>query len=108
LNSDASVRRLKGPSRPIQDQEARAAVIGAIKGVSAVVLFEEDTPLELITALQPDILVKGADYAEGKIVGANVVKARGGRIVLAQLSPAQSTSRLVATSKLGAKAETTH
>jgi D-beta-D-heptose 7-phosphate kinase/D-beta-D-heptose 1-phosphate adenosyltransferase len=108
LNSDASVGRLKGPSRPIQDQEARAAVIGAIKGVSAVVLFEEDTPLELITALQPDILVKGADYAEDEIVGANVVKARGGRIVLAQLSPAQSTSRLVATSKLCAKAETTH
>jgi D-beta-D-heptose 7-phosphate kinase / D-beta-D-heptose 1-phosphate adenosyltransferase len=102
LNSDASVRRLKGPSRPIQEQEARAAVIGAIKGVSAVVLFEEDTPLELITALQPDVLVKGAEYREDQIVGADVVKARGGRIVLAQLSPAQSTSRLVATSKLGA------
>ncbi|WP_244605726.1 hypothetical protein [Methylocella tundrae] len=60
LNSDASVRRLKGPSRPIQDEESRAAVMGALKGVSAVVLFDEDTPLELIKALQPDILVKGA------------------------------------------------
>lgn len=82
-------------------------MIGAIKGVSAVVLFDEDTPLELITALQPDVLVKGADYTEDKMVGADIVKARGGRIVLAQLSPAQSTSKLVATSKL-AKAKTTH
>ncbi len=108
LNSDASVRRLKGPSRPIQDQEARAAVIGAIKGVSAVVIFEEDTPLELIKDLQPDILVKGADYTEEKIVGADIVKARGGRVILAQLSPGQSTSNLVATSKRADKAETMH
>ncbi|MEJ0094491.1 MAG: D-glycero-beta-D-manno-heptose-7-phosphate kinase [Methylocella sp.] len=95
LNSDASVRRLKGASRPIQDEIARAAVLGAIRGVAAVVIFEEDTPLELIRALQPDILVKGADYTEDKVVGAEIVRARGGRIVLAQLSPGQSTSKII-------------
>ncbi|WP_395664765.1 D-glycero-beta-D-manno-heptose-7-phosphate kinase [Methylocella sp.] len=102
LNSDASVRRLKGPTRPIQDEEARAAVMGAIKGVSAVVLFDEDTPYELIQALQPDVLVKGADYSEDQVVGGDVVRARGGRIVLADLSPGQSTTKLVK------KAEVTH
>jgi D-beta-D-heptose 7-phosphate kinase/D-beta-D-heptose 1-phosphate adenosyltransferase len=101
LNSDASVCRLKGQSRPIQDEESRAAVMGAIKGVSAVVIFDEDTPLDLIRALQPDILIKGADYTEDNVVGAEIVKARGGRIVLAALSPGQSTTKLVA------KAETT-
>ncbi len=96
LNSDASVRRLKGPGRPIQDESARAAVMGGIKGVSAVVLFDEDTPYELIKSLRPDVLVKGADYTEDKVVGADVVRARGGRVVLAELSPGQSTSKLVA------------
>ncbi|SFK27491.1 PfkB family carbohydrate kinase [Methylocapsa palsarum] len=95
LNSDASVRRLKGPSRPVQDENARAAVIGAIKGVSAVVIFDEDTPLELIKALQPDILVKGADYTEDKVVGADIVRARGGRVVLADLSPGHSTTNII-------------
>lgn len=98
LNSDASVKRLKGPSRPIQDEAARAAVMGAIKGVAAVVIFDEETPLELIEALQPDVLVKGADYTIDRVVGADVVKRRGGRVVLAELSPGQSTSRLVAAS----------
>jgi D-beta-D-heptose 7-phosphate kinase / D-beta-D-heptose 1-phosphate adenosyltransferase len=96
LNSDASVRRLKGSSRPVQDETARAAVMGAIKGVSAVVIFDEDTPLELIEALQPDVLVKGSDYTEDRVVGGEVVRARGGRVVLADLSPGHSTSRLVA------------
>jgi D-beta-D-heptose 7-phosphate kinase/D-beta-D-heptose 1-phosphate adenosyltransferase len=95
LNTDASVRRLKGSSRPIQDEMARAAVMGAIKGVAAVMLFDEDTPLELITALQPDVLIKGADYTEDKVVGADIVRARGGRVVLAELSAGQSTTRLV-------------
>ncbi len=99
LNSDASVRRLKGPSRPIQDEKARATVIGAIKGVSAVVLFEEDTPLQLLEALQPDILVKGADYTEDKVVGAELVRARGGRIVLADLSAGHSTTKLIKTAE---------
>jgi D-beta-D-heptose 7-phosphate kinase/D-beta-D-heptose 1-phosphate adenosyltransferase len=98
LNTDASVKRLKGPSRPIQDEAARAAVMGAIKGVAAVVLFDEDTPLELIKALQPDVLIKGADYTVDRVVGADIVQQRGGRVVLAELSPGQSTSRLVAAS----------
>lgn len=96
LNTDASVRRLKGPSRPIQDEAARAAVIGAIKGVAAVVLFDEETPLELIEALEPDVLVKGADYTIDRVVGADVVRKRGGRVVLAELTPGQSTSGIVA------------
>jgi D-beta-D-heptose 7-phosphate kinase/D-beta-D-heptose 1-phosphate adenosyltransferase len=96
LNSDASVQRLKGPSRPIQDEQARAAVIGAIKGVAAVVLFGEDTPLELIKALEPDVLIKGADYTVDRVVGADIVQKRGGRVVLAELREGQSTSRIVA------------
>ena len=96
LNTDASVRRLKGPSRPIQSEAARAEVVGALKGVAAVVLFDEDTPRDLIAALQPDLLVKGADYTEETVVGADIVKASGGRILLARLTPGQSTSRLAA------------
>lgn len=96
LNTDASVRRLKGPSRPIQDEAARAAVIGAIKGVAAVVLFDEETPLELIEALEPDVLVKGADYTVDRVVGADLVQKRGGRVVLAELTPGRSTSGIVA------------
>lgn len=95
LNSDASVRRLKGPSRPAQDENARAGVIGGVKGVSAVIIFEEDTPLQLLQALQPDVLVKGADYSEDKVVGADIVRARGGRIILAELSPGHSTTKLI-------------
>lgn len=95
LNSDASVRRLKGPRRPVQDEKARAAVIGAIRGVSAVVVFDEDTPLELVQALQPDILVKGADYKEDDVVGGALVKARGGRVVLAAHVPGRSTSSII-------------
>ena len=94
LNTDASVRRLKGPGRPIQSEAARAQVMGAIKGVAAVALFDEDTPLELITALQPDLLVKGSDYTEASVVGADIVKTAGGRVMLADLVPGQSTSRL--------------
>jgi D-beta-D-heptose 7-phosphate kinase/D-beta-D-heptose 1-phosphate adenosyltransferase len=96
LNSDDSVRRLKGPLRPVQDEQSRAAVVGAMKGVSAVLLFADDTPLELIRALQPDVLVKGADYTEDEVVGAELVKARGGRVVLVDLAPGHSTTNLVA------------
>lgn len=96
LNSDDSVRRLKGPTRPIQDEQARAAVMGAIKGVSAVILFGEDTPLEVVTALQPDVLIKGSDYTEDQVVGGDVVRAHGGRVMLIDLSVGHSTSRLVA------------
>ncbi|MGE3302650.1 MAG: D-glycero-beta-D-manno-heptose-7-phosphate kinase [Hyphomonadaceae bacterium] len=95
LNSDDSVRRLKGADRPIQDLDARAAVIGAVRGVDLVVSFAEDTPLELIRALEPDILVKGADYKESEVVGADLVKAAGGRVVLARLTDGQSTTAIV-------------
>ncbi len=99
LNSDASVARLKGPTRPIQSLEARAQVIGALKGVDLVVAFDDDTPLDLIGALKPDVLVKGADYREDQVVGAEIVKAHGGRVLLAALTPGQSTSAIVAKSK---------
>jgi D-beta-D-heptose 7-phosphate kinase/D-beta-D-heptose 1-phosphate adenosyltransferase len=95
LNSDASVKRLKGDLRPVQDEASRAEVIGAIKGVSAVTLFEEDTPLELLKQLTPDVLVKGADYTEDQVVGAEPVRARGGRVVLVDLVPEGCTTMLI-------------
>jgi len=102
LNTDASVAKLKGPTRPVQPEDVRAAVMASVKGVDAVVLFGEQTPLELITALEPDVLVKGADYSEDQIVGADLVRARGGRIVRAVLVEGQSTTRIIA--KSGGKA----
>ncbi|WP_341991210.1 D-glycero-beta-D-manno-heptose-7-phosphate kinase [Azorhizobium sp. AG788] len=96
LNTDASVQRLKGPTRPLQDEIARARVMGALRCVDLVVLFDEDTPLETITALLPDVLVKGADYAPHEVVGADVVTAHGGELVLVSLVAGQSTSSLVA------------
>jgi len=96
LNSDASTRRLKGPTRPAQTQDARACVMGALKGVAAVVIFEEDTPKALIEALQPDLLVKGADYRIEDVVGADVVQARGGRVLLVETLAGHSTTRLLA------------
>ena len=95
INSDASVRRLKGPTRPVQDEQARATVIRALRDVDMVVIFDQDTPLELITALQPDVLVKGADYTEETVVGADVVKRNGGRVELVSLVAECSTSNLV-------------
>lgn len=95
LNSDASVRRLKGQTRPVQKLDARAAVMSGLKGVDLVVSFEEDTPIELIRALQPDVLVKGADYKEDQVVGGDLVKAWGGRVVLAHLVEGQSTTEIV-------------
>ena len=95
LNSDASVRRLKGPLRPVQDESARAAIIGAMKGVSTVLVFDEDTPRRLIEALQPDVLIKGGDYTRDHVVGAEIVEARGGRVVLVDLVTGHSTSNLV-------------
>jgi D-beta-D-heptose 7-phosphate kinase/D-beta-D-heptose 1-phosphate adenosyltransferase len=101
LNTDASVRGLKGPERPVQSEQVRAAVMAAIKGVDAVILFGEQTPLEVIRKLQPDVLVKGADYAEGQIVGADIVRARGGRIVRITLVDGQSTTSVIEKSKRG-------
>ena len=99
LNSDASVKRLKGASRPIQSEAARAEVMGAIAHVDLVVIFDEDTPFELIKALTPDLLVKGSDYAESEIVGADIVRANGGSVSRVDLRRGHSTSGLVARSR---------
>jgi D-beta-D-heptose 7-phosphate kinase/D-beta-D-heptose 1-phosphate adenosyltransferase len=95
VNTDASVRRLKGPSRPIVTIEDRAAVLRALACVDLVVAFDDDTPLRLIEAVQPDVLVKGADYAVGDIVGREVVEARGGLVTTIALREGLSTSTLV-------------
>lgn len=95
LNSDASVRRLKGPSRPINKAGDRALVLAALAAVDAVVVFSEDTPIKLIKALRPDILVKGADYRNGTVVGAEY----SGRVALVPLLKGRSTTGLAA--KLG-------
>jgi D-beta-D-heptose 7-phosphate kinase/D-beta-D-heptose 1-phosphate adenosyltransferase len=96
LNSDLSVRKLKGEGRPVQSEAARATILSSLKAVDAVVIFPEDTPLNLIETLLPDVLVKGADYSVGNVVGADVVMRRGGRVILADLIPDQSTSSTVA------------
>lgn len=92
LNSDASVRRLKGEGRPVNDQHDRACVLAALSSVDAVTVFEEDTPLSLIETLKPDILVKGADYTVEQVVGADVVQGYGGRVVLVDLVAGRSTT----------------
>lgn len=99
LNSDASVRRLKGPQRPLQVQEARAYVMASIEHVDLVTLFDADTPLALVAALRPDVLIKGSDYQEDEIVGADLVRSWGGRVVRAGLVPEQSTTSLVRRSR---------
>ncbi len=96
LNSDESVRRLKGPKRPIQDQEARARLLAAMEFVEAVVIFEEDTPLRLIEKIRPDVLVKGGDYTRETIVGADLVESYGGQVVTLPLVPGYSTTGLLA------------
>jgi D-beta-D-heptose 7-phosphate kinase/D-beta-D-heptose 1-phosphate adenosyltransferase len=96
LNSDASVRRLgKGAGRPITSEGARARVLAGLAAVDCVVLFDEDTPLQLITRLEPDVLVKGADYSRSAIVGADFVDSRGGRVVRVPIIPGFSTSSIV-------------
>ncbi len=92
LNSDASVKRLKGEERPIQSEASRATVLSSLSDVDRVVLFSQDTPLELIDAIKPDILVKGADYTVETVVGADVVQAHGGKVVLANLEDGHSTT----------------
>lgn len=98
LNSDASVRRLKGASRPVQGEAARASVIGSLGHVDLVVIYAEDTPMETLKALKPDVLVKGADYTKDKVVGAKEVEGWGGRVVLAKLTAGQSTTAIIAKS----------
>ncbi len=95
LNADLSIRRLKGPNRPIQGEVARATVLAAVKSVDAVVIFDEDTPINLIKVLEPDVLVKGADYTIATVVGAELVLARGGKVVLAELLEGHSTTETV-------------
>ena len=96
LNSDASVQRLKGDGRPVQSEAARAAVLASLAAVDAVVVFAEDTPLALIEAIRPDVLVKGADYTKDKVVGADLVESWGGRVMLAHLEPGHSTTATIA------------
>lgn len=95
LNTDASVKRLKGPNRPIQDETARAIVLGSLRAVDAVVLFDEDTPLELIKIIRPDVLIKGQDYTVATVVGGDLVQTYGGRIFLADIKPGQSTTNTI-------------
>lgn len=102
LNTDASVARLKGPSRPINSLADRASVVAALAAVDAVLAFNEDTPIELIRLLVPDVLIKGADYTVDKVVGADVVQAAGGKVVLIDLLPGRSTTGIVARARNGA------
>ncbi|ULK95947.1 D-glycero-beta-D-manno-heptose-7-phosphate kinase [Bradyrhizobium sp. I71] len=95
LNSDASVRRLKGPERPVQEERSRAEVLAALEAVDLVVLFEEDTPLELITRIKPSVLIKGGDYTREQVVGHDVVAAYGGEVVLVDILEGHSTTSLV-------------
>ena len=95
LNSDASVKRLKGNERPINNQHARALVLASLIIVDAVVIFDEDTPLELITAILPDVLVKGGDYTIEQIVGAKEVLANGGRVVINEMVEGFSTTGII-------------
>lgn len=95
LNGDDSVRRLKGEGRPVNPYEDRATVLAALEAVDAVVRFDDDTPLRLIEALLPEVLVKGGDYREDEIVGAREVKAAGGEVVVVPLLPGRSTTGIL-------------
>ena len=95
LNTDASVHRLKGPTRPIRSTAERAVVLAAMESVDCVVAFDEDTPRELVQALLPDVIVKGGDYAPETIVGADIVTARGGRVLVVPLVVGHSTTSTV-------------
>ena len=95
LNGDASVKRNKGEGRPINSETERAELLAALECVDAVVVFDQDTPADIISALQPDVLVKGADWAADRIVGRDTVEARGGRVVRVTVEEGHSTSALV-------------
>lgn len=102
LNTDASVSKLKGPHRPLQNESSRGLVMAGLGCVAAVTFFEEDTPFELITALLPDVLVKGADYTIDQIAGASVVLQAGGRVETIALSEGYSTSAIEERARRGA------
>lgn len=95
LNSDKSVKSIKGPSRPLQDEITRSLVLASLQFVDKVILFDEDTPYELIKIVQPDILVKGADYKPEQIVGYDIVKAKGGEIITIDLTEGYSTTGII-------------
>ena len=95
LNTDASVRALKGEGRPVQNEVARAAVLASVGAVDMVIPFGEETPMRLIEAIRPDVLVKGADYTVDQVVGGEFVRSHGGRVLLANLAPGESSTRLV-------------
>jgi D-beta-D-heptose 7-phosphate kinase/D-beta-D-heptose 1-phosphate adenosyltransferase len=99
LNSDASVKRLKGKDRPIQGEQARAEVLAGLEAVDLVVIFEEDTPLELIRRVKPTVLVKGGDYKPEQVVGREVVRAQGGEVIVVDLVEGFSTTRIVEKSR---------
>ncbi len=99
LNSDASVKRLKGETRPVQNESARATVMASLASADLVVIFPEDTPLDLIKQLRPDVLVKGADYTRDKVVGGDLVESYGGRVLLADVVPSFSTTATIASLK---------
>jgi rfaE bifunctional protein nucleotidyltransferase chain/domain len=103
LNSDASVRRNKGPQRPINAETERAEIVAALECVDAVVIFDEDTPAEIVRACQPDILVKGADWPADQIVGRDTVEARGGRVVRIPIEEGYSTTALLERIKQAAR-----
>ncbi len=95
VNSDASAKRLKGPTRPVRSQSDRAYVLAALECVDCVVVFDEDTPRETIVALRPDVIVKGGDYSEDTIVGATEVRGWNGRVVVVPLTPGHSTTSII-------------
>jgi D-beta-D-heptose 7-phosphate kinase/D-beta-D-heptose 1-phosphate adenosyltransferase len=99
LNSDASTRRLKGAGRPIQDERARGQLLAALEAVDLVAIFDEDTPVELIRRVRPQVLVKGGDYTKDQVVGREIVEAAGGEVVIVETLPDRSTTRLVERSK---------
>jgi D-beta-D-heptose 7-phosphate kinase / D-beta-D-heptose 1-phosphate adenosyltransferase len=102
LNTDASVRRLKGENRPVQDQSARSIVMAALDSVDLVMLFGEDTPMRLIELLKPDYLIKGSDYTTATVVGADFVIANGGKVLLVPLEAGHSTTSMIARANIGA------
>jgi rfaE bifunctional protein nucleotidyltransferase chain/domain len=95
VNSDASTKRLKGPSRPVNDEQSRSLIIASLVITDAVVLFEDDTPLELIKTIMPDVLVKGGDYSVDQVAGAKEVIANGGRVVINPIIQGFSTTGLI-------------
>ncbi len=94
LNSDMSVKKIKGKSRPVNDENSRKMILASLSFVDAVILFDEETPYELIKFINPDVLVKGSDYKPDDIVGADIIKANGGKIITIDLVPGYSTSAI--------------